>query len=222
MITKKSYIADVVTVVIITGSENSIILNRDFLKANKIVPNSWKVTEALSIPIMSKVVFENGFRFVSEPGRILVEEPSEKDGNFKKSYSVHARSGKLLKKLPHLKVNGIGLNCRIIWKKDDANKWLLDRFLNKSAWSDQEPKLESALFKFLFDGGSDWKLGLDLRPGSFRIKYSDDKIEGVYIDCNFHHTGPMQGDKAQLIISTWPSLEKKLIKKLNRLFSEKK
>ena len=157
------FIVDIISIIVVPDKPAPATLNPDFLKASKIVPKSWKVREEVSIPILSKVVFQNRMVFQWEPHRIVVEDGEEtEDEGFKKKYSVHDRTAKFLKAVPYVKPKAIGLNARMIWRKDNAAKWIQTKFLKIGDWSSKAPKLMTSKLNFGFSSGNDWTLNLEL------------------------------------------------------------
>jgi len=63
-------------IVIVAQNHNPTILNPDFLKRNKIVPENWELAcPPICLPPVARVSFTKGVNIFSQPERIIFDAP---------------------------------------------------------------------------------------------------------------------------------------------------
>ena len=190
-----------VSVVVTAESHNPSILNPDFLVSQGIVPETWKVAEAITIPPVSVVSYRNGIRWTVEQPKLTVVE---KCGPlFQNDYRVYGLVAAYLEKLPHVPYRSLGLNCVVSIKQDDPERWLTRQFLKSGPWIEGEPKVLGMVPRFTLDAG-EAVCQLSFSGGQATQPQGKPEI-GVIIKSNMHHAGPLDVNGLKAAISQWRS-----------------
>lgn len=214
MATRTPFFLHSVSVVVTAQFHNPSILNPDFLRRLKIVPESWEVTEALTTPPVAVVAFKNGVRWTVEQNRMVVTEAI--NDSFADRYRVHGLASAYVEKLPHVPYLSLGLNCQVSMKRRAPQKWLVQRFLKPGAWLDGAPpitdmvptltlKADDAACTLTFKGANVQPPGGEPTPS-------------VVAECNVHHEGPFPAiDTLQAAIMQWPERQEFIVQALTAL-----
>ena len=124
------------SVVIVANSNNPTILNQDFLYHNGIVPKDWTLEEKfppIVTPAVSQITFNNGFKVMAEPNRLLFEQFTNQ---IKKADITCADIAKrYLLTVPHVSYTAIGINpkgFRIL--ENRPSETISDLLIKKGEW----------------------------------------------------------------------------------------
>lgn len=190
-----------VSVVVTAEFHNPSILNQDFLVSKGIVPEGWKVTEAITTPQISVVSYSNGIRWTVEQPKLTVVENC--GPLFQNEYRVYGLVAAYLDKLPHTPHRSLGLNCVVSIKQDDPERWLTQRFLKPGPWIEGEPKVLGMVPKFTLDAG---EAVCHLSFSAEQATPPQGEPEtAVIVNSNMHHAGPLDAKGLQAAIDQWPS-----------------
>ena len=204
-----------VNVVVTAEFHNPSILNPDFLKRHKIVPQDWETTETVTTPAVSTAAFTNGIKIVVEPSKMTVAET--KIGNFGQKTHVHGVAERYVRRLPHVPYKAVGLNCQLSMVKGDPSHWVKSRFLKPGKWLSGKPVVRDVSLKLRLKTNTG-DCNLTLEAGKIQ-PLGGEAEEAVLISSNFHHEGPFDVNGIKAIFRTWPDQEKFLHSTLVKLLT---
>jgi hypothetical protein len=211
------------SLVAVAKNHNPTILNPDFLKRNKIVPEGWKIERPLCTDVLSQVVFENGFVIIVEPQRLLfVEKNPERSPSVP---TVAEIAVNYIETLPHATYTAIGVNfkCRIPFRSQkESELYVLDRMISPGPWKELCDGLRSAALKFIYDV-EDAKLVLSVEPAIYQRP--DKPVEFILgISANFHRDLPEEHNEAivhmKSVMTNWENDRESLDKIIAKIFEE--
>ena len=208
------FILHSVTDVVTAEHHNPSLFNSDFLKRNKIVPESWEVSEAeIATPVVAQVMFKSGVTIAVDPERLSVTEKCE--SSFAERYKLHKVVSKLVGALPHVPYQALGLNARISMPEVEPRDWLVSRFLRAGKWSRGKPTLigTSIKLKYLVN---DAKCSLTFHTGKTRGLDGDLK-SAIIIDSNFHHPSARTSSEIKAILKAVGGKQEFLVQTLRKL-----
>lgn len=193
-----------ITIVLVAQNHNPTILNPDFLKFNKIVPENWNLKEnPICIEPMAQVVFENGIQITAELNKVIFLEPvrNEKDINKVEIPDIAIR---YIETLPHVNYMTVGINPKghlSFATEDDAQDFILDTFVNTNPWKQFASKPKNIGFKFSYNLEKAI-LTLAIEASLFNIS-QEKRVPVVLFAANFHHNvmGTTQDERCNNLIS---------------------
>jgi hypothetical protein len=201
-----------VNIVILAEFHNPSILNPDFLKGNKIVPQDWEAVEVLTTPAFASVKYSNNVVFFVDRERFEVRR--ECGGEFLKNYDIHDMAATYVNVLPHVRYTTMGLNWQISIENAEPEKFVTERFLKAEAWKDSGLALLNSSVNLNFEIDS---VVCKLNFMAGRAKVADQEHPAVIISINFHHKGPFTIEELTNILKLWKIREdytKELLPKL--------
>lgn len=219
----EGFYIDSFSIVISAKQNNPTILNPDFLKINKIVPEKMKLTETVTTPIFSMAKYsllesgekdrEGDITITVEPEKLQLLESC--GGEFWDKYISLGVVKEYITTLEHVQYTGLGINWQAFFEQSDPDKWLSERFIKDGNWRTDKNKVRAVSIKLAFDiEDATCFISLD------QIKFKE--TPGIGIDINFHHSPKderFEIDKLKTLIDRWPLLQKNLISSLKRLFN---
>jgi len=136
------------SVVVVAADHNPTILNPDFLKAQKIVPEDWSLGgPPITTPPFATVTYENGVTISVEPSKLQAADNSCQDPK----QSILAKIvDRYVKTVPHVKYTAVGINFNAIIEQDNADHFLIDRFLQEGYLDASESPLDALGLKFVY------------------------------------------------------------------------
>jgi hypothetical protein len=204
-------------------NHNPSILNPDFLKRNKIVPEEgWEAEKILATDVFSQVAFKNGIVITVEPQKIIFL-----DNDPSRSISEPALDDiaiSYIKKLPHVTYTAVGINFKyvVFFKdKEEAERFVLDKIVSPGSWKDISGGLHSANLKFIYqvDGGV---LNLSIDPAAFQKAGQPEVKDIIAISANFHRDIPKEPEsiikRIEEIIRGWERDRDSLVKMIETIF----
>ena len=201
------------SVVVTAEFHNPSILNPDFLALKKIVPEDWKAAEAITTPPVSIVSYSNGIRWTVEQSTLTVVENC--GPSFQDEYLVHSLAAAYLEKLPHVPYRSLGLNWVVSARRDDPERWLIERFLKSGTWQTGAPKIVRMIPNFTVDAGD---AVCNLSFYTERVTPQQGEPEpAVTVNSNVHHDGPLDADGLRAAIKHWPKKQEFVISALDNL-----
>ena len=211
-----SYRLHAVTVVVTAASHNPSMLNPDFLKTQRIVPSGWEVSESVSTPPVSMIMFANGIQWVMDESVLNVIERC--DSGFQDGYAIYQTVIRYLETVTHVPYRNLGLNWSVAIHLDDPQNWLMERFLKDGPWSHPDSGLSNIepTFTFLVDDVS-LRLALNVRT----VPTTEGKSKSaVAVDCNLHHEGPLDAGQLRDAIAQWPMRQRLIVTTLDELIGD--
>ena len=124
-----------VGLVVLATSNNPRLLNQDFLKRNKIVPEDWEISDVVVTPPFAQTVFKNGVTIQLLENRFSVEVASLDSLDW--ISVVPDIAIKFLSTLPQVDYRGTGMNFGFSSDKPvegNAEKHLIDNLLTSGSW----------------------------------------------------------------------------------------
>ena len=97
-----------------------------------IVPEDWTLREAVAIPPLSLLRYDNGIQWIVDQSRLNVIEDCK--GEFQDNYLVHDMVDKYLGIVTHAPYRSLGLNWVVSIEQERPSSWLLEKFLRKNLW----------------------------------------------------------------------------------------
>ncbi len=188
-----------VNMVLVGEDHNPSILNPDFLRHNRIVPEDLELDDkipSMSSPIRSQCAFENGLQIVGEPNRISFSQSYPKENIF-----CHEIARKYLKTVPLVRYTAIGINIIGLVSVPNGNL-ALRNMLRPGEWDRFEDTLPSPQISLTYPlVGKTVNLTLESNP--------PENEEGVFVRGNFHRN--IQRDRgesyrvAMTMVDDWES-----------------
>lgn len=177
-------------IVVVAHDHNPTILNPDFLRIQKIVPEDWGwklASPPLMTPPFSHVTYDSNVRITVEPNKFQIIDdgsPSAKESRIGDIASGYVRA------LPHTRYASVGNNFLSLIDYKDPSNYVRSRFLKSGAW---DKNLQSVGLKLAFpmEGG---RILLSIDAGS-RTDVVDGKnvdIDCLFVNSNFDR--PIIGD----------------------------
>jgi hypothetical protein len=175
-----------VGLVVLATNNNPRLLNPDFLKRNKIVPDDWEVNDVLVTPPFAQTAFKNGLTIQLIENRFVVEvgTPNQIDW----ASLVPDIATKFLVTLPHVDYGAIGMNFGFASEKPvegDAEKHLINNLLKPGSWDDQSGGLSGAVIELRYrfrQPQINIKIGVKDAPTP-----QGKKAEEYLVSVNVHH-----------------------------------
>ena len=211
-----NYRLHAVTVVVTAASHNPSMLNPDFLKTQRIVPSGWEVSESVSTPPVSMIMFANGIQWVMDESILNVTERC--DSGFQDGYAIHQTVIRYLETVTHVPYRSLGLSWSVAIHMDNPRHWLAERFLKDGPWSHPDSGLFEIVptFTFVVD---DVRLRLALSVQAVPTTEGELK-PAVTVDCNVHHEGPLDADQLCDAIDLWPTRQQLVVTTLDKLIGD--
>ncbi len=124
-----------VAIVVLSAGNNPRLLNGDFLKRHRIVPEEWIVTDTLVTPPVSQVTFENGMQFLVEENRLHFRINQPRD--FPWAEKLPQAAVAYMQLLPHVNYGGVGLN--FVYTADEpsgeaAERAIIRKLMKSGPW----------------------------------------------------------------------------------------
>ena len=155
------------SIVVVAERHNPSILHPSFLLAQGIIPNGIELTEPpICLPDMAIASFDNGLRINVDNIRLQFTNNQVSANNF----SLSSVAEKYVQELPHVAYKSVGCNTFSFIENDNAEQYLLDKFVNTAECSKGDFPLESSgvrlvyrvpegLLNVSFDAGNLNKIG---------------------------------------------------------------
>jgi len=211
--------------IVVVGQDcNPTILNPDFLRCRKIVPQAWGWEldpPAITTPPFATVRYKSGVTIVVEPNRFVVTDQGsvEKVGASK----IPTIAKAYIRALPHVRYTAVGTNFRSLIEMEDANGYLKSHFLKPGVGDQGQLSLES-LSLTLGYAHDDARLGLSLESATV-VKATGDQsteLRGLLVAANYHREwNDYPGDKKAIAAITCMQKDSRhLSATLKELFSD--
>ena len=197
-----------VSVVITAQSHNPSILTKEFVVSRGIVPEDWTLREAVAIPPLSLLRYDNGIQWIVDQSRLNVIEDCK--GEFQDNYLVHDMVDKYLGIVTHAPYRSLGLNWVVSIEQERPSSWLLEKFLRKNLWVPGGPDLIGMEPKFAFQVGD---TVLNIALGVPQNSHT------VLADCNVHHQGPLDATELRRAINLWRDHQSRIVQVLHMMLS---
>lgn len=144
-----------ISLVILAREHNPTILNSDFLYRNKIVAEEWgwrPVGQAITTPALSTVHFDSQVAITVEATKLQVTDIS---GRTISESHICTMLSNYVRVLEHVPYTAFGVNFTSIAEPDDANAFLIGRFLKEGNWNNDKNRMLGLGVKFAYpvDGG---------------------------------------------------------------------
>ncbi|MBI4776686.1 MAG: hypothetical protein HY788_21325 [Deltaproteobacteria bacterium] len=204
-----------VNVVILAEFHNPSILNPDFLKGKKVVPQDWQVAENLITPAFASVKFVAGVSFFVDRERLEIKQ--ECGGDFLENYYIYDLASKYVKLLPYVRYTTMGLNWQVSIEKEEPEKYITNTFVNCKPFRDSRLDILSSSVNISFEVRNTL-CNLNLVPG--RAKVASREYSAVIANVNFHHKGPFSHQEINRRVKQWRAREDYIRKMLPKLLTE--
>jgi len=172
-------------IVVLSAGNNPRLLNGDFLKRNRIVPEEWVIIDTLVTPPVSQVTFENGMQFLVEENRLhfRVNQPVD----FPWVEKLPQATLEYMQLLSHVNYGGVGLN--FVYTSDDpsgdaAQQAIIRRLMKAGAWLKCNSGISGAVLDLQYrreQPSMNVKIGVRESVGP-----QGKKLEGLIFTVNFH------------------------------------
>jgi hypothetical protein len=169
-------------------NHNPTILNPDFLKINRIVPENggWITLNTLTTDVFSQVTFKNGISITVEPQKLIFQD-NDPQRTLKDS-ALDEIAANYIKVLPHVMYTAVGVNIKAAVEfesSDSANSFILDNLICPGPWKELSGGLKSSVLKLIYQI-EDGRLNLSIEPAL--LQRTGEQIERavVVVYANFH------------------------------------
>ncbi|VVM07113.1 hypothetical protein [Methylacidimicrobium tartarophylax] len=162
------------------------IINGDFLKKQRVIPDEWEIAAqppSMNSPTVSSVAFGSGVSILSLSDRLQVSDRLLAGDAAQSSVAQIAKG--LVGVFPHARYSAVGINFRaFVELSSDGVGFLRRQFLKEGAWLEQKKELcgVGLRFSYSLDGA---RMNLQLDDGEL-TKEGGEKVNGIVIFCNFH------------------------------------
>ncbi len=170
-----------VSSVLLAQQHNPSIINPEFLRANRIAGEDWKVEKTVSSSPLAKTIYKNGISCLVELSRCVVTQ--EIKGSFRDRYEAFDAARQYALALKHTPYSAVGLNWHLHFPITGSKAWLSTRFLRPDAWPATHADLHTLQLQFKFrikDGFCTYAIAEE-RTGS-----NGGRQEVISVNCNFH------------------------------------
>jgi len=181
------YIIKEFAIVVLAQSNNPTILNKDFLRTNKICPYELEpIAESiLCTPAVSKIEFKNGISIFVDTDKISFTNISVKTLNDYTFLSDIAIS--YLETLPHVKYTALGTNFTGHFEELSSNnvkEFLLEKFFSEKAWGKTNPPSSSLTLNFAYKRDN---IRFNINLGQGALKDANGSLkELLFLKANCH------------------------------------
>jgi len=185
------------SIVTAASNHNPTILNPDFLKRNKIVPEEWEIKKVLCTEVISQVAFGNGFVLTVEPKKIIFLENDPDRSTLPRLDEI---SIQYVKTLPHAAYTAVGVNFKGVVAfnhLDQARSWLLEELVASGPWKEIGNGIQSAGLTLVYLI-RDAKLTLKMDPAEFQRAGEPSSRPVVLFDGNFNWDLPKENHSLAL------------------------
>lgn len=181
--------------VVVADTHNPTILHPSFLTSQGIVPEDWElVAPPLSTLPLSIVKYKNGVEFRVDADKLRVtQSPPPSPFTEAEAASLALKYVRILK---HVSYTAIGINFRAILHHKTPEEHLIERFLVKGVWNQDERTLSALGLTFVYPI-SNGKLNLIVNPGGATHGFTGKHAPGIVIEANYH-TDLVPGEPLQL------------------------
>ena len=174
------------SVVIAANSNNPTILNQDFLYHNGIVPKDWPLsnnTPPIITPAFSQIIFDNGFKIMAEPNRVLFEQPRDQIQELDIICVDIAK--RYLLTIPHVPYTAIGINPKgFRMLQNQTSDTISGLLIKEGDWMNFNDVIPSFQLKAVYQY-NDKILTIEIGENSVKSE-SDINIPTMEFDANIH------------------------------------
>lgn len=175
------------SIVIVANDHNPTILNPDFLKMQKIVPDEWGwelANPPIATPPFATVQYKTGVSISVESNRLQVTDNKTSSPVESKVTQIVDR---YIKVVPHVRYTSIGINFRQIIEMEQVDAFLKEHFLKEDIYSCDKNDLKSIGLKFVYhlDAGR-LVLSLDSANAEKPVMGQIKKTPVINVNANFH------------------------------------
>lgn len=167
------------SIVVVADRHNPSILHPSFLTKQNIVEEDLELAEPpLTTPDISIASFINGLRITVDHARLQVTnlKASENEVDLPKVASAY------LKELPHVGYKSVGCNLFMFLEQDNAESFLIDKFIKEGSWNQDNILLGSIGLRFVYPIDSST---INISYDAGRITNKKEKA-GILIRGNYH------------------------------------
>lgn len=195
-------------IVLAAKSHNPTILNPDFLKYNRIVPDDWELARPpICIEPVAQVTFQNGVNILAQSEAVTFSQIVKTDRP--DTIKVPGIARKYVETIKSANYLAVGINAKghvVFSDRDAAHKYLLERLLYPGDWCDFGEDTVKAAIKFVYKiNGSQLNLIID----EAELHISDNtNISVLFFAANFHRdlAGNSQEERVEeicAIVDNW-------------------
>lgn len=175
------------SIVVLATDHNPTILNPDFLRLQKIVPEDWKwklATPPITTPPFATVQYESDVSISVESNKLQVADNKVTEPTESKIVAIVKR---YIEVVPHVRYTAVGINFRSAIELDDADTYLKAQFLKGGVWDSEQNPMKSVGLRFVYPVTSG-RLVLSIDSGIIeRVVDEQVKQKPVIIaNANFH------------------------------------
>jgi len=175
--------------IVVVGQDcNPTILNPDFLKYRKIVPDDWGwklAGPAITTPPFATVPYDSGVTVTVEPSQFLVTDRSCGDHVEKSKIPEIAKA--YVAELPNVRYTALGINFRSLVEMEVPDAYLKERFVKPGPWNQGERALETVSLTLGY-AHEDGRLSLSMERATVvtQEEEASTQIHGVLAAANYH------------------------------------
>jgi hypothetical protein len=185
---ENEFILNELAIVIAAKSHNPTILNPDFLKRNRIVPDDWELNspdKQFSSVTASQVVYNNGISIQAQYEKVLFSENIT--GKEYSDFQIPNVAREYVKNLPHVSYTAVGINPKgyvQVPSNEDAENFVMNKLIQSGPWkliSEVQP-IVSATFIYRLENCN---IGISIMNDQIQIQKEND-VPIIAFTSNFH------------------------------------
>jgi len=169
------------SIVIIADRHNPSILHPSFLENKGIIDAGTDLAEPpLCTAEISIASFKNGLRFTVDTSRLQITNQILNENDF----DISKIASSYVKELPNVDYKSVGCNLFMFIEKEDAESFLISKFIKHGTWNRGTSTLDSAGLRFVYST-DEGQINISYDAGEI-VKNGDQPRSGILIKGNYH------------------------------------
>lgn len=169
-------------IVLLAKEYNPAVVNPEFLKIKKIVPDEWKPeANPIATPLLSLINYDSAINIYLDRNKLQILDGNPPQEITTSQAPVIAR--KMLKELPS-RFTTVGINFLGFIEHTDAMLFIQEKFIRSEIWNSKRPMPSSMSVNFLYEiEGITLRLNCD--NGSIKPPHNKSERNGILISGNY-------------------------------------
>lgn len=188
------------SLVVLAESNNPTILNPDFLRIQRVVPEEWGWElggAPITTPPFSRVSYSSGYSITVEENKIqFSQDGASIDLSDSRLTEI---ATKYLEVLPHVQYRAIGTNFRVASKEGNPEEFLIEKFIKPGRWNSGDHHLSAAAVKLVYQH-DEARLTISLDPGTSTSPKEANPSKAIICHANIHRDLIRDADLVEQLI----------------------
>ncbi len=204
---KTEFTLNELAIVVAAKSHNPTILNPDFLKRNRIVPDDWELDtleKQFSSVTVSQVVYNNGISILAQYEKVIFTENIK--GKEYSDFQIPNIAREYVSILPHVSYTAIGFNPKghiQVENNEIAENFVIDNLIKAGPWEliKEVKPIVATNFVYQFD---DYSIGIAIEYEKLHME-KDEYAPVISFSSNFHRDFALTEGQKELeqMLSNW-------------------